>query len=179
MNTIAYHETPLGRVMLAAKGHALIGLWMEGQKYFGHTLHGPSDIQDECPVLVQAKTWLDRYFAGEKPPIADVQLEPAGSAFRKAVWNILCQIPYGEVTSYGAIAQKLARLYGKEHMSAQAVGGAVGHNAISIIIPCHRVVGANGSLTGYAGGMAKKIKLLRHEGAYAERFFVPKKSSAP
>ena len=119
-------------------------------------------------MFVQAKEWLDRYFAGEKPRISELKLEPAGSEFRKAVWEALCQIPYGEVVTYGELAQKMAVLHNRERMSAQAVGGAVGHNAISIIIPCHRVVGANGSLTGYAGGIDKKIKLLTHEGAEKE-----------
>ena len=151
--------------MLAAKGDALAGLWIEGQKYFADGLKGEAREQDDFPVFVQAKEWLDRYFAGEKPRISELKLEPAGSEFRKAVWEALCQIPYGEVVTYGELAQKMA--------------GAVGHNAISIIIPCHRVVGANGSLTGYAGGIDKKIKLLTHEGAYSKSFFVPKKSTAP
>ena len=165
--------------MLAAKGDALAGLWIEGQKYFADGLKGEAWEQDDFPVFVQAKEWLDRYFAGEKPSISELKLEPAGSEFRKAVWEALCQIPYGEVVTYGELAQKMAVLHNRERMSAQAVGGAVGHNAISIIIPCHRVVGANGSLTGYAGGIDKKIKLLTPEGAYSERFFVPKKSTAP
>ena len=179
MNRITYHTTPLGRVMLAAKGDALTGLWMEGQKYFAATLKGEVREQDDFPVFIQAKGWLDRYFAGEKPRIGELRLEPAGSGFRKAVWEALCRIPYGEVVTYGELAQKRAVLHNRERMSAQAVGGAVGHNAISIIIPCHRVVGANGSLTGYAGGIDKKIKLLTHEGAYSKSFFVPKKSTAP
>lgn len=165
--------------MLAAKDDALVGLWLEGQKYFGNTLKGEAWERDDCPALIRANEWLDRYFAGERPRIAELKLDPAGSAFRKTVWNILCQIPYGEVATYGEIAEKVARILGKEGMSSQAVGGAVGHNAVSIIIPCHRVVGANGSLTGYAGGIAKKIELLIHEGAYGERFFVPKKTAAP
>lgn len=165
--------------MLASKDDALAGLWMEGQKYFADTLKGEAREQDDFPVFVQAKEWLDRYFAGEKPRIAELKLEPAGSEFRKAVWEALCQIPYGEVITYGELAQKVAMLHNRERMSAQAVGGAVGHNAISIIIPCHRVVGANGNLTGYAGGIDKKIKLLTHEGAYSKSFFVPKKSTAP
>lgn len=179
MNRMTWHGTPLGRVMLAAKDDALVGIWLEGQKYFGNTLKGEAWERDDCPALIRAKEWLDRYFAGERPRIAELKLDPAGSAFRKTVWNILCQIPYGEVATYGEIAEKVARILGKEGMSSQAVGGAVGHNAVSIIIPCHRVVGANGSLTGYAGGIAKKIELLIHEGAYGERFFVPKKTAAP
>lgn len=179
MIVTAYYESPIGRMLLAADGDALVGLWLEGQKYFGDSLHGGHREQDDFPVLLQAKDWLDRYFAGEKPRITELKLAPAGSAFRKAVWERLCRIPYGEVTTYGQIARQIAATYGKDSMSSQAVGGAVGHNPISVIIPCHRVVGATGSLTGYAGGIAKKIHLLTHEGAYAEGFFVPKKSTAP
>ena len=165
MNRITYHTTPLGRVMLAAKGDALAGLWIEGQKYFADGLKGEAWEQDDFPVFVQAKEWLDRYFAGEKPRISELKLEPAGSEFRKAVWEALCQIPYGEVVTYGELAQKMAVLHNRERMSAQAVGGAVGHNAISIIIPCHRVVGAK---------IDKKIKLLTHEGAYSKAFCAEK-----
>ncbi|MFR0875874.1 MAG: methylated-DNA--[protein]-cysteine S-methyltransferase [Bilophila wadsworthia] len=154
--------------------HALAGLWIEGQKYFADGLKGA--WKDDFGSLGQGMA--DRYFRRETP-ISELKLEPAGSEFRKAVWEALCQIPYGEVVTYGELAQKMAVLRNRERMSAQAVGGAVGHNAISIIIPCHRVVGANGSLTGYAGGIDKKIKLLTHEGAYSESFFVPKKSTAP
>ncbi|WP_008686117.1 methylated-DNA--[protein]-cysteine S-methyltransferase [Desulfovibrio sp. 3_1_syn3] len=179
MGCIAYHTTPLGRIMLAAEGDALVGLWMEGQKYFAGSLKGEFRERNDFPVLVRGREWLDRYFAGEKPHVSELKLDPAGSEFRKAVWKILCQIPYGEVTTYGEIAKKIAVACDKERMSSQAVGGAVGHNAISIIIPCHRVVGAGGSLTGYAGGIDKKIMLLAHEGVYSKRFFVPKKSAAP
>ncbi|MCI9156887.1 MAG: methylated-DNA--[protein]-cysteine S-methyltransferase, partial [Lawsonibacter sp.] len=122
--------------------------------------------------------WLDRYFAGERPAISELPLAPIGSEFRKEVWQVLCEIPYGETTTYGEISQKIAARRGLERMSAQAVGGAVGHNPISIIVPCHRVVGSNGSLTGYAGGLQKKIKLLTHEGVDMERFFVPQRGTA-
>lgn len=115
-------------------------------------------------MLERAKRWLDRYFAGERPVPQELPLAPAGSTFRQEVWKILCDIPYGEIVTYGEIAAKLARQLGRKSMSAQAVGGAVGHNPISVIIPCHRVVGADGSLTGYAGGIEKKRKLLRLEG---------------
>ena len=178
MNRITYHTTPLGRVMLAAKGDALAGLWIEGQKYFADGLKGEAWEQDDFPVFVQAKEWLDRYFAGEKPRISELKLEPAGSEFRKAVWEALCQIPYGEVVTYGELAQKMAVLHNRERMSAQAVGGAVGHNEVSIIIPCHRVVGTGGSLTGYAGGMEKKVALLELERTDMSQFFVPQKGAA-
>jgi methylated-DNA-[protein]-cysteine S-methyltransferase len=125
---------------------------------------------DDLPVFVAAKNWLDRYFDGQKPDIFELPLVPHGSDFRREVWRILCGIPYGETITYGSIARTMAIKAGKARMSAQAVGGAVGHNPISTIIPCHRVVGANGSLTGYAGGVDKKIKLLKHEGIDLSRF---------
>jgi methylated-DNA-[protein]-cysteine S-methyltransferase len=116
------------------------------------------------PVFAAAKNWLDRYFAKEKPAISELPLAPIGSAFRQEIWNILCKIPYGEVITYGGIARQMAVKMNKKSMSSQAVGGAVGHNPISIIIPCHRVVGSNGSLTGYAGGIGTKVTLLELEG---------------
>ena len=129
-------------------------------------------------ILIKTKKWLDEYFNGKKPEISELDLAPIGSEFAKNVWEILCEIPYGKVTTYGEIAKKMAKIMNKEKMSAQAVGGAVGHNPISIIIPCHRVVGANGSLTGYAGGIDKKIYLLKHEQVNMENLFVPKKGTA-
>ncbi len=163
-----HYTSPLGDLLLAERGGALIGLWIEGQKYFGIL---SEDIEErETPILALTKSWLDRYFAGEKPRIDELKLVPSGSDFRRAVWDILREIPYGEVTTYGKIAGKIALSMGKPRMSAQAVGGAVGRNPISIIIPCHRVVGANGSLTGYAGGIDKKVKLLSHEGVDVTRF---------
>ncbi len=173
------YDSPIGRLLLAAKDDALVGLWIENQKYFLGSVREQQKVWGDCPVLVRARNWLDRYFRGEKPKIDELKLAPMGSEFRKAVWGILCQIPYGELTTYGEIAKKAAAKFGKGQMSAQAVGGAVGHNAVSIIIPCHRVVGTNGSLTGYAGGMNKKITLLLHEGVNMEGLFVPRKSTAP
>ena len=116
------------------------------------------------PVTAAAADWLDRYFAGKRPDPSELPLKPEGSPFRQAVWQLLLEIPYGQVTTYGQLAKKMAELMGRQSMSAQAVGGAVGHNLISIIIPCHRVVGTDGSLTGYAGGLEKKIRLLELEG---------------
>ena len=170
--------SPVGPLTLACDGENLVGLWLEGQKYFGNTISGEMAQQDTLPVFKTAKGWLDRYFAGEKPLINELPLCPIGGTFRQGVWNILCEIPYGEVTTYGHIAKKMALRQGKKTMSSQAVGGAVGHNPISIIIPCHRVVGAGGSLTGYAGGIAKKIKLLELEGVDMSRLFVPTKGTA-
>lgn len=129
---------------------------------------------DNLQVFKDAKNWLDRYFAKQKPDIKELPLAPIGNEFRQAVWKILCEIPYGEVTTYGEIAKKIAKIMNKSAMSAQAVGGAVGKNPVSIIIPCHRVVGTNGSLTGYAGGIDIKVKLLEHEGADMSKMFVPK-----
>ncbi len=160
---ITYYNTPIGEVLLASKENKLVGLWIKGQKYYLGNLKEDLQIKDDDETLVNAKRWLDRYFRGEKPKISDIELAPIGSEFSKKVWKILCQIPYGKVTTYGNIAKEIAKRTNKEKMSPQAVGNAVGHNPISIIIPCHRVVGSNGNLTGYAAGIDKKIKLLEHE----------------
>ena len=159
------HPSPVGLITLASDGNNLVGLWLAGQKYFGGSISGEMTEEYQLPVFHAAKAWLDRYFGGEKPSISELQLAPAGGEFRQGVWRVLCEIPYGEVTTYGDIAVKMAAAMNKKSMSAQAVGGAVGHNPISIIIPCHRVVGAQGQLTGYAGGIAVKERLLALEGA--------------
>ena len=168
-----HYVSPLGDILLAEREGALVGLWIAGQDYMSD-LHGESVEERETPLLVRTKAWLSRYFAGERPAIAELPLAPRGSAFRQAVWRLLCCIPYGTTTTYGALAREVAALTGKSCMSAQAVGGAVGHNPISIIIPCHRVVGTSGSLTGYGGGLPMKIALLKHEGVDMSAFFVPK-----
>lgn len=172
------YPSPIGDITLATDGENLVGLWMAGQKYFGETIPEKMTERDDQPVFHAAKNWLDRYFAGEKPEISELPLQPIGGEFRQMVWKFLCEIPYGEVITYGDIAKKTAAMRGKETMSSQAVGDAVGHNPISIIIPCHRVVGANGSLTGYSGGVGKKIKLLELEGVDMSRLSVPKKGTA-
>lgn len=159
------YPSPIGKLTLASDGTHIVGLWLEGQKYFMDTLPQLPVRRDELEVFIRARTWLDRYFAGEKPQCGDLPLKPIGGEFRQAVWNCLRRIPYGEVTTYGAIAKCVAAELGKRTMSAQAVGGAVGRNPISIIIPCHRVVGAKGELTGYAGGLEKKQWLLNLEKA--------------
>lgn len=162
--------------MLAADETGLRGLWFDGQKYFARSL--PAErIEQNTPALTEAKRWLDIYFAGKEPDFTP-PLHPAGSVFRQSVWEILLKIPYGQTITYGDIARQLAAKRGLANMSAQAVGGAVGHNEISVIIPCHRVVGANSSLTGYAGGIDKKIKLLKLERADMAQLFVPKKGTA-
>lgn len=156
--------SPLGPLTLACDGEGLCGLWLEGQKYFARGF--PSMTPDPGqPVFAQAGEWLDRYFSGDRPPLGRPPLNPRGTAFQHEVWQILCAIPYGETRSYGDIAREMAGKMGRNSMSAQAVGGAVGRNPISILIPCHRVVGVKGSLTGYAGGIEKKRWLLDWEGS--------------
>ncbi|GHV08355.1 methylated-DNA--protein-cysteine methyltransferase [Campylobacterota bacterium] len=172
-----HHNSPLGLLMLASDGENIVGAWLEGQKYFAATLGDQAVQKEDLPVFAQAENWLKRYFDGAKPAIAELPLAPRGGEFRAEVWKILCEIGYGECTTYGSIAKTLADRTGKG-AAAQAVGGAVGHNPISIIIPCHRVVGANGNLTGYAGGIDAKIKLLRHEGVDMSRLFVPTAGTA-
>lgn len=166
--------SPLGGISMASDGASLTGLWLDGQKYFSQTLPQNYETYEQKDLLIFADTkrWLDIYFAGKKPDFTPA-LHLEGSPFRMAVWEILLQIPYGQTITYGEIAKKIAQKRGLPSMSAQAVGGAVGHNPISIIVPCHRVVGTGGSLTGYAGGVDKKIKLLKLEGVSMEAFFVP------
>ncbi len=207
------YDSPVGRLTLASDGEALTGLWIEGQKYYLGGLKEMPPRRDDLRIFARAKTWLDRYFAGGRPEPAELCLRPVGSDFRKMIWRYLLEIPYGEVTTYKALAERAAgelawkeaceaagsesgcltvRAARKEAceaagsgggclaaeavcaprrrtMSAQAVGGAVGHNPISIIIPCHRVVGSDGSLTGYAGGIDVKRRLLELEGVKAYR----------
>ncbi|SPC35941.1 methylated-DNA--[protein]-cysteine S-methyltransferase [Lactococcus paracarnosus] len=167
-----YHS-PLGLMTLASNGQHLTGLWLANQAHFAETLTDDAVTNDTLQVFIDTKNWLASYFSGHQPTIAALPLAPAGSSFRQAVWQILCEIPYGELITYGEIAKKLAITLEKVSMSSQAVGGAVGHNPISIIIPCHRVIGANGSLTGYAGGMDAKVSLLRLEGVDMTTVFIP------
>ena len=171
MTFVQRYDSPLGTMLLAADEVGLVGAWFEGQKYFAAGL--PEErLERETPALAEAVRWLDAYFAGGVPDFLP-PLHPVGSAFRQAVWTALLQIPYGETTTYGAIAQQLAEQRGGARVSARAIGGAVGHNLISVIVPCHRVVGANGSLTGYAGGIERKVRLLELEGTNACGLFVP------
>ncbi len=173
---VTYYHSPFGKIMLAADERGLTGLWFENQKYYADVLEGET-ICKETEALKQAVKWLDIYFCGKKPDFLP-SIHMIGSDFRKEVWNILLRIPYGHTMTYGEIAKKLELEHGYTKMSAQAVGGAVGHNSISLIIPCHRVVGTNGSLTGYAGGIDKKIKLLTLERVDMSHLFVPRKGSA-
>ena len=170
------YKSPLGGILLAADEKGLTGLWFEGQKYFALYLD-KEHKQGETPILEEAKKWLDQYFDGQNPGFQP-PLNFTGTDFQREVWALLCTIPYGEVTTYGSIAKKMAVKLQKERMSSQAVGGAVGHNPISIIIPCHRVIGVNGCLTGYAGGIETKIKLLELEGVDMSGFFIPQKGTA-
>jgi methylated-DNA-[protein]-cysteine S-methyltransferase len=154
-------DTPLSPMVASGENDALTGLWFIGQKYYpvqtAHWMDAP-----EHPVFKALRRYLAQYFAGQAP-VHDIRLAPNGSPFRQKVWNILLEIPLGQVVTYGQIAGRIAQTEGLKSLSAQAVGGAVGHNPISILIPCHRVVGFNGSLTGYAGGIEKKAALLRIE----------------
>ena len=175
MQYISHYRSPLGDILLAADQNCLTGLWFEGQKYFA--LHLDKEREEkEIPVFEKTKEWLDIYFSGKELDFT-VPLRFIGTDFQKEVWKILCSIPYGQTMTYGEIAGKLAEKRGKKSMSAQAVGGAVGHNRISILVPCHRVVGSDGSLTGYAGGIEKKVKLLTLEKADMKSFFLPKKGT--
>ena len=171
-----HYISPLGGILLSADEIGLTGLWFDGEKYYAENL--PEEhTEPDTPILSEAVRWLDIYFDGREPDFTP-PLHPIGSRFRQEVWRILLEIPYGATTTYGDIAKQIAEKNGLRKMSAQAVGGAVGHNEISIIIPCHRVVGTNGSLIGYAGGIDKKTRLLEIEHADMTKLFVPKKGTA-
>ena len=167
---LTHYASPLGPILLAADETGLTGLWFEAQKYFP-SFSGVEYQEKETPVLTETVRWLDVYFSGKDPGFLP-PLHPQGSPFRQTVWDILLTIPRGQTMTYGEIARRLGV------RSAQAVGGAVGHNPISILIPCHRVVGSDGSLTGYAGGIERKAQLLTLEGAFMERMPVPTKGTA-
>lgn len=161
MTYIKRYSSPLGGILIAANGGRITGLWFDGAKYYAAGL--PAEyIAADVPVLSEAVRWLDIYFSGKEPDFLP-PLDITGSAFRREVCGMLLQIPYGTTVTYGDVAKELAIGRGASGMSAQAVGGAVGHNRISLMIPCHRVVGADGSLTGYAGGIGRKAWLLRLE----------------
>ncbi|MCL2344080.1 MAG: methylated-DNA--[protein]-cysteine S-methyltransferase [Firmicutes bacterium] len=168
---ITYYQTPLGEMLGMAGYGTIIGLWFVGQKYFPKDVLSCEERPDD-PLLKQVGVWLNAYFRGENPATIDFSMTPFGSDFQQAVWAALREIPYGETTTYGALARRLSTALPQNgpsgtpaSTSARAVGAAVGHNPVSILIPCHRVVGADGGLTGYAGGLERKAALLRLEGA--------------
>lgn len=166
------YDSPLGEIVLLATEQAVTGLWLPGQKPDEGRLR-QAQHQDRAPLLVQGCAWLDRYFCGLQPSPREIRLNPEGSPFRRQVWARLCRIPYGQVETYGQLAKELAKANGGK-MSAQAVGGAVGHNPISLMIPCHRVIGADGNLVGYNGGLPLKRRLLKYEGVDMRNLHDPK-----
>lgn len=171
-----YHS-PVGKITIASNEKNIVGLWIDKQKYYMDVLQDKEYQEKETDIIKLAKKWLDKYFNKENPKIDELPIEFIGSDFRKQIWKILAEIPYGKVVTYGDIAKQVAKQKGVKIMSAQAVGGAVGHNPISIIIPCHRVVGANGSLTGYAGGIEIKTKLLELERVDMSKLYSPTKGT--
>lgn len=172
--TTLTYDSPLGPITLAERDGALVGCWFSGQKYDEYNL-GPSE-EGTSPALEQASAWLDEYFAGKDP--GDVPAVAfAGTPFQQEVWRELLAIPYGETTTYGGLAKRLAERLGRR-TSARSVGGAVGKNPVSIFVPCHRVIGSSGSLTGYAGGIKRKVYLLRLEGIDVDALSVPTKGTA-
>lgn len=176
MQYITTYQSPLGAVLLAADEIGLTGLWLEGEKFYANGLDSEHE-EKELPVFETVKKWLDIYFSGQNPDFMP-PVHMIGTPFRLSVWELLLQIPYGQTVTYGELAKMVAKEKGIARMSAQAVGGAVGHNEISIIVPCHRVVGSDGSLTGYAGGLDKKEQLLSLEGVDMGKFFIPTKGTA-
>lgn len=169
MQFVSHYQSPIGPVTLVAEGDALVGAWFNDQRFFCSTLT-PSAVAGVTPVLNDAARWLDDYFKGMRPEYLPA-LSFAGSDFRLRVWRLLVEIPYGQTTTYRDLGEKVAQNAGKRRMSAQAVGGAVGHNPICIFVPCHRVLAANGSLAGYAGGLERKEFLLRLEGINIKRVY--------
>ena len=175
MDYIHHYDSPLGGITMASDGKALVGLWFDGQKYFADNLD-PDHIEKPLPIFEQADEWLDTYFSGKIPAFTP-PLSMRTTPFRETVWRVMLSIPYGQTMTYREIAEKVAKEKGLSSMSSQAVGGAVGHNAISLMIPCHRVVGAKGYLTGYAGGIDKKKRLLELEGLDVDELFVLQKAA--
>lgn len=168
--------SPLGEITLRSDGEALTGLWFADDKHYGAKDIAGAAMAD-LDVFMQAEAWLAEYFAGREPKVS-VPLKLQGSEFQMQVWRLLQDIPYGRLVTYGDVAKKIAAQKGVARMSAQAVGGAVGHNPLCIIVPCHRVVGANGSLTGYGGGMWRKVRLLELEKVDMSKLTVPTKGTA-
>ncbi len=174
----SYYDTPIGKMILTSDGDYLTGLWFITTRFKNLTNICENQINDKLKIFNITKSWLDRYFKGDKPDLNEVPIKLIGSNFCISIWNIIKTIPYGSTTTYGNIAEILAKERNIKKMSAQAVGYAVGHNPISIIIPCHRVVGVKGNLTGYGGGIDKKISLLKIENVNMIDFYVPKNGNA-
>ena len=172
MQYISRYTNKMGEILLASDGKNLIGLWFVGQKYFAGNLDKDT-FEKDLPIFEKTKQWLDVYFSGKAPCFTPPLSFGNISTFRKRVWEIMLEIPFGQTSTYGKIARKMEEETGKM-ISARAIGGAVGHNSISLIIPCHRVLGSNFSVTGYAGGIDKKIKLLKLEGVDSSKLTVPK-----
>jgi methylated-DNA-[protein]-cysteine S-methyltransferase len=176
MDYVSKYHSPIGHITLASDGEALVGLWFDEGRYYGDVLEETYE-EKELPVFQRTKQWLDIYFAGARPEFTP-RLLIRGSDFRKKVCEIMLTIPYGQTMTYKEIAERITEAGKEGKMSAQAVGGAVGHNPISIIVPCHRVVGTGGSLTGYGGGIDRKVKLLELENTDMKGLFVPSKGTA-
>ena len=176
MQYTSKYKSKIGEILLASDGKNLTGLWFVGQKYFADNLE-KENIEKDLPIFKQVKKWLNIYFSGKTPDFTPSLSFESISPFRKRVWEIMLEIPFGKTSTYGQIAKQIEKETGKK-ASAQAVGGAVGHNSISLIIPCHRVLGSNTSLTGYAGGINKKIELLKLEGVDVSKLIIPTKGTA-
>lgn len=172
-----YETGLIGSLTLASDGQAISGCWFDNDRYFGYGVDGLMERLDDLPVFDRAREWLDRYFAGEAPDPRELPLGARATDFQLRVREAMLDIPYGSTTTYGAIAERLERETGRRQ-SARAVGGAVGRNPLCLIVPCHRVVGASGNLTGFGGGIDMKVKLLEHEKAMRDDFAVPKKGTA-
>ena len=173
MNYISHYKSPLGAMTLTSDGESLTGAWFDERNRFVNALANDT-VEQDLPIFTDTRRWLDVYFSGREPEFMPAISFGEVGSFRRAVWELLRAIPYGETVTYGSLAKQLAR----PRMSAQAVGGAVGRNPILIIVPCHRVVGANGSLTGFGGGIQRKLALLKLEGIDTAKFSIPKKGTA-
>ena len=172
-----YQSELIGPLTIASDGQSIVGCWFENDRYFGYGVKESMAPCDSLPVFAQARDWLDRYFAGKKPSPRELPLSARATPFQLLVRESMLDIPYGQTTTYGAIARRIEAQTGKRQ-SARAVGGAVGRNPLCVIAPCHRVVGSNGNLTGFGGGIDMKVKLLEHEGVDVSLFYCPKRGTA-
>jgi methylated-DNA-[protein]-cysteine S-methyltransferase len=172
-----YKSELIGPLTIASDGTSIVGCWFGNDRYFGYGVNEPMEQDDDLPLLVQARDWFDRYFAGEAPDPRELPLGARATPFQSRVREAMLDIPYGQTDTYGSIATRLEKETGRRQ-SARAVGGAVGHNPLCVIVPCHRVVGSNGSLTGFGGGIGMKVKLLEHEGVDLSAFTIPTHGTA-